>query len=159
MTTREIMQRKKKCTVILENGSMLEKMARWNACLTWPTHKTASLRETCNNHFPYWLCLVQLAIILHLFWSIRVSLKSCRSVCGTLVLLFHCTLNQIFPSILLTTRNYLLSGWHFPLKPNIWMSAEKKILTRCFSLNEARGRIEMPWNKSLTPLKDCSFTS
>ena len=52
------MQRKKKCTVILENGRMLEKMAGWNACLSWPTHKTASLGETCNNSFPYLLCLV-----------------------------------------------------------------------------------------------------
>ena len=52
------MQRKKECTVILENGRMLEKMAAWNACLSWPTHKTASHGDTCNNHFPYWLYLV-----------------------------------------------------------------------------------------------------
>ena len=69
------MQRKEKCTVILGNGRMLEKMAGWNACLSWPTHKTASHGETCNNHSL--TGCVWFSIILHSFLSICVSLESC----------------------------------------------------------------------------------
>ena len=102
------MQRKKKCTVTLENGRMPEKMAGWNSCSSWSTHKTLF-------HMRRLITIISLAgcvwfeVILHLFLSILLSLESCRSVCeNSSFVILPGTLNQISPSILLTTRNYLL---------------------------------------------------
>ena len=143
MMTREIMQRKKKCTVTLENGRMPEKMAGWNSCSSWSTHKTLFHMRRLITIILLAGC-VWFAVILHLFLSIRVSLESCRSVWenSSFVVLY------LAPWIRFLRPFYLPQGityWMtFPLKPHIWMSAEKnttrmrKILTRCFSLNDAR---------------------
>ena len=62
------MQRKKKCTVILENGRMLEKMAGWNACLSWSTHKALFHMRRLVTIISLAGC-VWFAIILHLFFK------------------------------------------------------------------------------------------
>ena len=76
---------------------------------------------------------VWFAIILHLFLSIRGN--------SSFVVPLH--LEADF-SVHFTYHKELPTQWMtFPLKPNIWMSAKnttgmRKILTRCFSLNDAR---------------------
>ena len=60
---------------------MLKKMAGWNNCLSWPIHKTLFHMRRLVTIVSLAGC-VWFAIILYLFLSIRVSLESCRSVCG-----------------------------------------------------------------------------